>query len=91
MVYNIYRPAERGKIAEKLLEKNITHFIPLIKSTRKWHDRNKIIYVPAFPSYIFVYLDELSGYREVLEIDGVYNYVKFGKITAILEQEVIIR
>jgi transcription antitermination factor NusG len=88
--YIIYtHPRKEKKVADELFDRNITHFLPLIKSSRKWHDRKKIIYTPAFPSYIFVYLNKPAEYREILEIEGVTCYVKFGKVPAIVKQDVI--
>lgn len=88
--YIIYTaPRKEKKIATELSEQNITNFLPLLRTTRQWHDRKKVLYMPAFPSYIFVYLDDSATYRSVLEIDGVYNYVKFCKAPAIVKQETI--
>ncbi|MGO4295009.1 UpxY family transcription antiterminator [Chitinophaga sp. RAB17] len=88
--YLIYTASRKEKkVADGLFEKNITHFLPLIKTARQWHDRKKIIYVPAFPSYVFVYLDKLTDYRDILEVEGVLYYVKFGKAPAMVKPEVI--
>jgi transcription antitermination factor NusG len=88
--YVIYTgPRKEKKVADELFEKSITHFLPLIKTARQWHDRKKIIYAPAFPSYLFVYLNKQSEYRDILDIEGVHYYVKFGKVPAIVKPEVI--
>lgn len=88
--YIIYTaPRQEKKIANELSEQCITNYLPLVRTSRQWHDRKKVIYMPAFASYIFVYLDNSATYRNVLEIDGVYNYVKFGKVLAIVKQETI--
>jgi len=88
--YIIYTASRKEKkIATELSQQNITNFLPLLRTTRQWHDRKKVLYVAAFPSYVFVYLDDSATYRSVLEIEGVYNYVKFSKVPAIVKQETI--
>lgn len=43
------------KIADKALTRlNIDHFLPLIRKTRKWSDREKEIQFPLFGGYIFI-------------------------------------
>jgi len=88
--YIIYTsPRKEKKISDELSERDITCFLPLIRSVRKWHDRKKVIYLPAFPSYIFVYLNKFQEYRMVSEMEGVLSYVKFGKSHAIVKQQLI--
>ncbi|MCW3465954.1 UpxY family transcription antiterminator [Chitinophaga nivalis] len=88
--YVVYTgPRKEKKISDELFEKSITHYLPLIKTARQWHDRKKILYIPAFPSYIFVYLNKQTEYREVLDIEGVHCYVKIGKVPAIVKPAII--
>jgi transcriptional antiterminator RfaH len=82
-------PRKEKKLSEELLSRNMKHFLPLVKSVKKWHDRKKTIYSPAFPSYVFVYLTSLEMYFNVLDIEGFFYFVKFGKVPAIVKQELI--
>jgi transcription antitermination factor NusG len=54
-----------------------------------WHDRKKIIEQPLFPSYIFVYLDDMRNYYAGIDADGALYYVKEGKEIARVNETVI--
>lgn len=88
--YLIYtKPKHERKVAHQLKEKNVSYFLPETKVLRKWSDRNKIIDVPLFPSYIFVSIDKLEDYYIGLECEGVLYYVRFGKEMAKVQENVI--
>ncbi len=88
--YIIYtRPKNERKLADSLTAKDITCFLPLIRVVRQWHDRKKVLLVPAFPSYVFVYINKLSEYFDALNTDGSVTYVKVGQKPALVRQEVI--
>lgn len=53
--YVIYTKSRHEKIlAEQLEDSGYEIYLPLIKKTRIWSDRKKIIEVPLFNSYIFI-------------------------------------
>ncbi|MBO9205525.1 MULTISPECIES: UpxY family transcription antiterminator [Niastella] len=88
--YVIYtRPRHEKKVATELSDGAITYYLPVKKELRKWHDRNKVVDVPLFQSYIFVHLNTLHDYYEGLKIDGVLNYVRTGKEMAQVHNKVI--
>ena len=69
--YLIYtKPHHEKKVYTRLLERNINAFLPLTKRLRSWNDRKKYIDEPLFPSYVFIYLNDMlrmqSGYRKLL-------------------------
>ena len=53
--YAIYVKSRHEKnVFQELCDKGIKSSIPLIKQTRQWSDRKKIIDVPLFAGYVFV-------------------------------------
>ncbi len=76
------------KVAEKLSEKGIEVYCPLIQKERKWSDRTRIIEVPLFRSYCFVNLEEKERHL-VFEVHGVVRYLYWLKKPAIVKQEEI--
>jgi transcription antitermination factor NusG len=69
-VQTLYRHEQR--IAGDLAMKGFTTYLPLIRETRQWTDRKKVIAVPAFSGYIFVRHDaSLASRVRLLETTGV--------------------
>jgi transcriptional antiterminator RfaH len=88
--YIIYtKPKSEKKVAEKITAKEITCFLPLITVIKHWHDRKKLQLVPAFPSYLFVFLKKFPDYFDALNTEGSVTYVKFGQEPAMVRQDVI--
>jgi transcriptional antiterminator RfaH len=78
--YLIYtKPRQERKVTNQLVESNIQAYLPLTKERRQWSDRRKIIYQPMFPSYVFVYLNNLQEFYKGLGFEGTCCYVKSGK------------
>ena len=88
--YLIYtRPRHEKKVYTQLTEMNINSFLPLTKKLRTWHDRKKYVDEPLFPSYIFIYLNDLQNYYEGMDADGSLYYVKMGKEIARVNETVV--
>lgn len=51
--------------------------------------RKKMVEEPLFPSYVFIYLDEINNYYDGLSIDGVLNYVRFEKKIVRIRETII--
>jgi transcription antitermination factor NusG len=71
----VYTKSRWEKKVDKLLKtQNIQSFCPLVKTNRRWVDRNKLIELPLFSSYLFVNGDqkELLKVRQTI---GVVNFV----------------
>lgn len=82
------RPRFEKKVEKLLNDRNITCYLPLIKTLRQWSDRKKWIEVPLFSSYIFVFVPEGQRY-EVLNLPGVVRFVSFeGKPVVIPEKQI---
>jgi transcriptional antiterminator RfaH len=88
--YVLYtKPLFERKVAVELENRKFNVFLPTRKETRKWHDRKKVITIPLFPSYIFVFLEKKSDYFESMGISGVLKFVKFGDEIARVDRRVI--
>ena len=69
---------QERKVSSQLATMKISHYLPMTKSARKWADRTKVIITPLFPSYLFIYLEQIQDYYAGLNTEGVLHYVKFG-------------
>jgi len=88
--YLIYtRPRHEKKVHSRLSELKIHSFLPTRKVLRNWHDRKKFIDEPLFPSYVFIYLNDLQSYYDGIDADGSLYYVKNGKEIARVNEMVI--
>lgn len=88
--YVLYtRPSHEKKVAASLSEKDIRCYLPLIRSLRTLGSKRKIVDVPLFPSYLFIYLEEMQQYYSGLDLEGVLNYVKIGRDIARVQDEVV--
>ncbi len=88
--YLIYTNAmKEKKVAERLHEKRITNFLPLVQKIHTWHDRKKIIQTPLFPSYVFVKPNSLKEFYTILDTVGASHYIRFENKPIIIGQKVI--
>lgn len=85
----VYTRSNCEKKAHKTLnDQGITSFCPLIKTKRRWADRDKIIDVPLFNSYLFVKISSQEQSR-VQQVPGVVNFVQYcGKPVSIADDEI---
>ena len=75
--YAIYtKPRHEKKVNDRLLEKKMEVFLPLITQVKQWKDRKKKVEEPLFKSYIFARFDYKFRHR-ILETDGVVKIVNF--------------
>jgi transcriptional antiterminator RfaH len=78
--YVLYtRPRSEKKVSDRLVDSGIEFYLPLFRSLRTWNKHKKLIDMPLFPSYVFVYLKELKDYYGALDNEGVLRFVRFGK------------
>jgi len=88
--YLIYtKPRHEKKVSAQLFQSDINNFLPTKKALRNWHDRKKYVDEPLFPSYVFIYLNDLQHYYKGLDLDGALCYVRAGKEIAQVSQTVI--
>ncbi len=71
--YAVYtRPHFERKVAARLAEKQVEHYLPVFNEVHQWQDRKKPVEVPVFPNYLFVRLvDSPSERLRVLVTSGV--------------------
>ncbi|MBC9932834.1 UpxY family transcription antiterminator [Chitinophaga qingshengii] len=88
--YVVYtKPRHEKKVAAFLSASNIVNFLPIARVLRVWKDRKKYIDAPLFPSYLFIYLEDLETYYRVLSLEAVLYYVRTGKEVVKVKEEVI--
>ena len=87
--YVVYtKPKWEKKIAERLNEKGVVAYCPLIHKTSQWSDRKKTITVPLFNSYIFVQIEEKNR-NQVFQVQGVVRYLFWlGKPAIVKDSEI---
>lgn len=70
------QPRYEKKVTAELQEKGIQVFLPLLASTHQWSDRQRVVEVPLFPSYVFVRIVPWQERRiAVLRTHGVNGFV----------------
>ncbi len=85
----VYTNSRHEKLAlEQLTKRNITAYLPLVRSKRRWSDRMKWVDIPLFRSYVFAKI-ELREHLYVLQTTGVHHIVKFKKEIAVIPDEQI--
>lgn len=81
-------PRAEKKVAERLEEAGVEHYLPLIKTLQQWSDRKKMVEKPLINSYIFVKTHQ-HLLRDVLSVHGVSRYISFeGKPAAIPDYQI---
>src|SRR5690348_14772274 len=76
------------KVADILSTREISSFVPLYKTVRRWADRRKEVELPLFPGYVFVQI-ALRSRLQVLTVPGVVHFVTFdGKPTPVNDLEI---
>jgi transcription antitermination factor NusG len=75
--YALQTRLQREKVVEqRLMERGVQTFLPMVTEVRRWSDRRKKIQLPLFSSYLFVKLAPSKVERvRVLSVDGVFNFV----------------
>ena len=85
----IYTKSRSEKlVAQKLREKGIDVYCPLITTSRRWSDRVKTVQEPLFRSYCFVNLAEPERNR-VFEVPGVVRYLYWLQKPAVVRDQEI--
>jgi transcriptional antiterminator NusG len=66
------------KIAARVVESmGVRIWLPLLASTRRWSDREKVVEVPLFPGYLFAQVS-MESWTSLLHARGVLTVVKSG-------------
>ncbi|MDP1725445.1 MAG: UpxY family transcription antiterminator [Bacteroidota bacterium] len=84
--YLLYtNPRAEKKVEVELKHKGYEVFLPLHKTLRQWSDRKKLVEVPLFNSYLFVYTELEKHYYQILNVPGIVKFVNFEKKPAIVD------
>jgi transcription antitermination factor NusG len=76
--YAIYaKHQHEKKTADLLVRKGFEILLPTYSSMRRWKDRNKTVFLPLFPCYLFVRTD-LFRKVDILRTAGVFQLVESG-------------
>lgn len=72
-------PRLEKRVAQRLSERGIENYLPLLKQRRKWSDRIKIVETPLFGSYIFARIvrGQLAAF---LNTDGIVIPISFNHL-----------
>jgi len=83
------KPRHEKKVFEELIYHKYNCYLPLIKQTSIWSDRQKIIDKPLFSSYVFVFLNNMVEYYQTLQINGAVSFIRFCNKPAIVKESEI--
>lgn len=76
------------KVAKSLSDRGVKFYLPLHLSPRFWSDRIKLVEIPLFPSYIFVYCS-LAQIEPLLQIPHLSHIIRIGgKAVEVREREI---
>jgi transcription antitermination factor NusG len=68
-----------------LSNKNLEVYLPLYRSVRRWQDRDKQLWLPLFPGYLFI-REGLDRQLQILTTPGVLHIVGWGGRPATVPQ-----
>lgn len=84
--YVLYtNPRAEKQVLNRMEARGVTCWLPLHRSPRVWSDRVKVVEVPLFNSYLFVYCAE-SELRDLLRVYGVVRIVYYNGKPAVVRQ-----
>ena len=79
------RHQHEKSVAKILASKGHEIFLPLIGTTHKWQDREKQLWLPLFPKYVFIG-GGLNGRVQILSTPGLSHIVGWAGHPAIIPQ-----
>jgi transcription antitermination factor NusG len=84
------RPRHEKIVAQRLEERGVTTFLPLVTEVHRWSDRKKSVQLPLFGCYVFAkFVPNRSDRLRVLRVDGVFGLVGArGEGTPIPEEQI---
>jgi len=87
--YALYTRARHEKRVDTALrERSFEAYLPLVARLRQWHDRQKVVEFPMFPSYVFA-RTSLRDLPAALSTPGVATVVRFnGRPVPISSEEI---
>lgn len=81
-------PRSEKKVEQRLKEKGIEVYLPIVEEIRQWSDRKKKVQRPLFNGYLFVYTTK-DRLWESLQVSGAVKFVNFaGEHATVRESEI---
>src|SRR5271166_6589166 len=73
------RPRHEKIVVQRLEERGVTTFLPLVSEVHRWSDRKKTVQMPLFSCYVFAkFVPSRADRLRVLRVDGVFSLVGAG-------------
>jgi transcription antitermination factor NusG len=70
------KPRHEKIVAQRLSERGVATFLPLITEEHRWSDRKKLVQMPLFSCYVFArFVPNREERLRVLKVDGVFGLV----------------
>jgi len=84
------RPRHEKIVAQRLEERGVTSFLPLVNEVHRWSDRKKTVQTPLFSCYVFAkFAPSRVDRLRILRVDGVFGLVgSQGEGTPIPEEQI---
>ncbi|EOZ95541.1 Transcriptional activator RfaH [Indibacter alkaliphilus LW1] len=76
------------KVAQRLREKGLEVYLPMVEELRQWSDRKKKVQKALFNGYLFVKTSKVNLW-EALQVPGAVKFVHFAGEHATVRQEEI--
>ena len=87
--YVIYtKPRYERKVADLLERKKVECYYPRYNQVQHWQEKRKVVNVPLFKSFLFVYASE-NDHTTIKQIDGVAGILYWLQKPAIIKDEEI--
>jgi transcription antitermination factor NusG len=70
------RPRHEKIVMQRLEERGVTTFLPLVSEVHRWSDRKKTVQMPLFSCYVFAkFVPHREERLRVLRVEGVFGLV----------------
>jgi transcription termination/antitermination protein NusG len=70
------RPRHEKIVADRLQERGVTTYLPLVTEVHRWSDRKKKVQMPLFSCYVFAkFVPNRAERLRVLRVEGVFGLV----------------
>jgi len=74
--YALHTRPRHEKVVQRLAERGVKTFLPVITEVRRWSDRKKSVELPLFSCYVFArFVPQRAERLQVLRVDGVLGLV----------------
>lgn len=82
------RSRSEKRVRDRLTEREVESYLPLVAVKRKWSDRQRLVQFPLFPGYVFARF-RLAELHRVLAVPGLASVVRLGAKPAALSDDEI--